>query len=394
MKTIHETLETPILGNYDIAVIGAGPAGCGTALAAARAGAKCILIEKFNCLGGMWTTGLINPLFDSKNKEGILKELICNLDRKQAWGGFWDISFNYEYMKSILDSKMREAGVEVLLNTTFSRTLINDHTVTGVVCENIDGRFAVLADYVIDCTGDAQVAANAGCPFELGENHDHTKCQAMTLMFMVGNIPESYRNGAMIYKELKEVYDKEGVELPFNKPFLIPVPNSHFGVIQYTHLYDYDPTKQRDVNEATIEGRAQMMQAFELLKKHSDTLCDLDLIASSAVLGIRESRRIIGEYTLTADDIINGSQFEDSVADCTFNVDIHTKDNKGQHCQSVKPYQVPLRCLIPKGYHGLLVIGKSISGDRLAMASYRVTGNCFQMGENAGKIIAQKVLAK
>ncbi len=388
MNSIKEAFETKIHGEYDFAIMGGGPAGCGFAIAAARAGAKCILVEKFNCLGGMWTSGYVNPLFNYENKDGILREIIEELKEAGAWGGFWGKSFNYEYLKYILDRKLCDAGVEVMLNTSFSKAITEEKTFKGVICENIDGRFAILAKNIIDCTGDASVAANGGCRFELGENGDHTKCQAMTLMFLVGNVPSEYESGALIRDELQEVYDKEGVNIPFTMPYLITIPGSRFGVIQFTHMYDYDPLSQKDVNRATVEGRRQMIEMYELLTKYNKTFKDLELISSAPALGIRESRRIIGEYTLTADDIINGAQFEDAVANCTFHVDIHAKSNNGQITHGIKPYQVPIRSLIPKGYKGIYVIGKAISGDRMAMASYRVTGNCFEMGEKAAEKIA------
>ena len=252
---INETLTTPIFGEYDAVVVGAGPAGCGAALALGRSGMKTLLIEKFNCLGGAWTTGFMNPFFDCHAKFGIVQELVDELKAAGQFGGFWDISFNYEYMKFILEKKMQEAGVEVLYNTTFSRTLAEGKSVYGIVAENIEGRFAVLAKTVLDCTGDGSVAASAGCPFELGVDGDYKECQAMTLMFLVGNIPEKYKDGLMIYEKLNAVYEKAGKQIPFRVPYLIPVPNSHFGVIQFTHMYEYDPLSAKDLTKATMEGR-------------------------------------------------------------------------------------------------------------------------------------------
>ena len=391
MAYINESLKTSIYGTYDVVVVGGGPAGCGAAIACGRSGLKPLLIERFNCLGGAWTTGFMNPFFDGIGKTGLVAELIDELKTKNQWGGFWNISFNYEYMKHILEQKVRDAGVEVLYNTTFSRVLTEEKTVTGIVAENIEGRFAVLAKTVVDATGDGNVAASAGCPFELGENGDYTACQAMTLMFLVGNIPEKYKDGLMLYEKLQAVYDKAGRELPFKVPYLIPVPNSHFGVIQFTHMYEYDPLSAKALTEATMEGRQQLIDAFEYLTQYDEEFKDLELITSSSVLGVRESRRVIGEYTVTLDDILNGTQFDDAVAAVTFGADLHTKSNKGQRCFAVRPYTVPMRALIPKGYDGLVVAGRCISGEREAMASYRVTGNCCQMGENAGYTIAKAI---
>ena len=388
---INENLTTKVLGEYDAVVVGAGPAGCGAALALGRAGMKTLLIEKFNCLGGAWTTGFMNPFFDCHSKTGIVHELVEELKSAGHFGGFWDISFNYEYMKFFLEKKLQEANVEILYNTTFSRTLIDEKRVYGIVAENIEGRFAVLAKTVFDCTGDGNVAASAGCPFELGVDGDHKECQAMTLMFLVGNIPEKYKDGLMIYEKLNAVYEKGGKQIPFRVPYLIPVPNSHFGVIQFTHMYEYDPLNAKALTRATMEGRQQLIDAFEFLTKYDEEFKDLELITSSSVLGVRESRRILGEYRMSTDDILTGASFDDAVAYVTFGADLHTKSNKGQNCFQVQPYQIPLRALIPQGYKGIVVAGRCISGSREAMASYRVTGNCAQMGENAGYYVAEAI---
>ena len=388
---INETLSTPVRGKYDAVVVGAGPAGCGAALALGRSGMKTLLIEKFNCPGGAWTTGFMNPFFDYEKKTGIVGELVAELKERGQFGGFWDKSFHYEYMKLILERKMKEANVEVLYNTTFSRTLVEDKKVYGIVAENIGGRFAALADYVIDATGDGNVAASAGCPFELGVDGDYKECQAMTLMFLVGNIPEQYKDGLMIYEKLNAAYEAAGKQIPFKVPYLIPVPGSHFGVVQFTHMYEYDPLDAGALTAATMEGRQQLIDAFEYLTKYDEEFRDLELITSSSVLGVRESRRIVGEYTVTSDDILNGARFDDAVAYVTFGADLHTKSNKAQHCFAVKPYHIPMRALIPKDYRGIVVAGRCISGTREAMASYRVTGNCAQMGENAGYIIAEAI---
>ena len=388
---INETLSTPVLGEYDAVVVGAGPAGCGAALALGRAGMKTLLIEKFNCPGGAWTTGFMNPFFDFEQKTGIVGELVSELKEIGQFGGFWDKSFHYEYMKLILERKLKEANVEVLYNTTFSRTLVEDKRVYGIVAENIGGRFAALAKYTVDATGDGNVAASAGCPFDLGVDGDYRECQAMTLMFLVGNIPEQYKSGLMIYEKLNAVYEKAGKQIPFKVPYLIPVPNSHFGVVQFTHMYEYDPLNAKALTEATMEGRQQLIDAFEFLTKYDEEFRDLELITSSSVLGVRESRRIVGEYCITQEDILNGARFNDAVAYVTFGADLHTKSNKGQHCFQVQPYHSPLRALIPKDYRGIVVAGRCISGAREAMASYRVTGNCAQMGENAGLYIAEAI---
>ena len=186
MAEMTEHLSTPVAGEYDVIVVGAGPAGVGAALGAARHGARTLLIDRLNCLGGAWTAGYMNPLFDAENKGGIVRELIRALDERGAWGGFRKMSFHYEYMKRILDEKMAEAGVEVLLSTVFSRALTEGKTVTGIVVENIDGRRAYLAKTVIDCTGDGDVAFRAGVECRKGDAEGGM--QPPTLMFCMKGV--------------------------------------------------------------------------------------------------------------------------------------------------------------------------------------------------------------
>ncbi|MBP3703987.1 MAG: FAD-dependent oxidoreductase [Clostridia bacterium] len=377
-------------GKYDVIVVGGGPSGTPAAIAAARAGAKVLVIEAQNALGGMWAGGYMNPLFDGQNKKGIMAELISNLKAHNAWGGFWGISFNFEYMKTLLEQKCRDAGVAVLYDTHYIGVETVDNKVVGVYASNIEGLLYFEADVVIDASGDAKVAADAGAQWQIGEDGDYSKCQSMTLMFMVSGIPEKYRDGLMLREVAEAAFEKEGKghELPFKVPYLIPAPNADFANVQLTHMRGYDPLDAADRTKAVMEGRRQMMEVFEALKNYDEDFKELSLVQSAPLLGVRESRRIVGEYTLNEQDLINGAKFPDGVCTCSFNIDIHNAQSTEQSCQKVQPYQIPFRCLIPKGVEGLLVAGRTISGTHIAMASYRVTGNCCAMGEAAGKAAA------
>ncbi|MBQ8509699.1 MAG: FAD-dependent oxidoreductase [Clostridia bacterium] len=393
MRYLKETLTTPVAGEYDVIVVGGGPAGACAGIAAARAGARTLVVEKMLYLGGMWTGGLVNPLFDYAQKKGILGELIGDLKKRNSWGGFWKMCFGYENMKELLESKLLDAGGEVLYQTMFCRTIVEDGRVCGVVCENMDGRRAFMGKVVIDCTGDANVAHSAGLPTFVGREGDGL-CQAMTLMFTIGNVDFLQDKANELFDMVEEANAVEdtGYRLPFTKPFIIQIPNTRHAVVQLTHMRGYDPTSASDLTKAAIEGRRQAMEVVNFLKARVERFRDIELLETAPLLGVRESRRIAGEYTIDRNDLIDGGRHEDDITTASFGVDIHDPSSTNQKCYGVKRYGIPYRSLIPKGIEGLLVAGRCISGTSEAMASYRVTGNCAAMGEAAGAAAAEAAM--
>ena len=388
---IIENFSTPVTGEYDVIVVGGGTAGSVAGIAAAREGAETLVIERENYLGGMWTGGLVNPIFDYRVKDGILIELIEDHKKLGTWGGFGDSCFNCENMKRLLEEKLTAAGGEALFGATFSKLLMEGRRATGVVVECRGGRRAYLAKEVIDCTGDAEVAASAGFPFEIGRESDHL-CQAITLMFTIGNVDFLQATCNDLREMVESALEKNdtGYRLPYMRPYIIQIPDSRTAVVQLTHMRGYDPLSPEDMSKALSEGRKQAYDAVEFLKHNVERFKDIELLETAPLLGIRESRRIVGEYTLTREDCAEGRRFDDEVTTATFGIDIHNPLDDSQQCYGVKRYGIPLRCLIPKGSENLFVAGRSISGTSEAMASYRVTGNCAAMGEYIGRFAARR----
>lgn len=384
-ETLKITKDVKVGECYDVIVVGGGPSGSAAAIAAGRAGSRVLLIEQENCLGGMWTSGLLSPLFDADNKTGIMKELVEELTAKNAWGGFWQISYIQEYMKHFLEEKALQAGVTLLYESKYAGVCAENGTVRGVYVRNVEGETYYEGKIVIDATGDGHLAADAGAEWAMGDENGN--CQSMTLMFLVGGIPEKYKDGFVMYQVLEEAYRKQGLgkHSPFKMPYLIPIPNSNYATVQLTHMDGSVALDAKKRTLAVIEGRRQMIDVFEALKGFDPDFKDLSLIASAAQLGVRESRRIIGDYYITEEDLLKGSKFPDGVCTATFNVDIHVPNSTEQHNQNVMPYEIPYRAMLPKGLSNVLVAGRCISGSHVAMASYRVTGNCCAMGEAAGK---------
>ena len=382
---LQETFKTKIGGEYDVIVIGGGPAGSCAAIAAARTGARTLVIERLLYLGGMWTGGLVNPLFDSYGKQGLLRELIRDLKKIGSWGGFNASSFGYENMKRLLEENLIGADGDMLLQTQFARLICENNKAVAVAVENKDGRTVYRGRVFIDCTGDADAVVSAGLPTMIGRDSDHL-CQAMTLMFTIGNVDFIQRNCDELREMIEEALQKgeTSYKLPYSRPYIIQIPNSRTAVVQLTHMRRYNPTSAVDIGCAAAEGRRQAYEVTEFLRSNIERFSDIELLETAPLLGIRESRRIIGEYILTKEDLSEGKRFDDEITTATFGIDIHDPLEDTQQCYPVKRYGIPYRTLIPKGIEGLLVAGRCISGTSEALASYRVTGNCAAMGEAAG----------
>lgn len=402
-ELIRETIDVPVAGKYDVIVVGGGPAGVAAALAAARRGKSTLLLESYGFLGGMWTMGMVCPLFDHENKGGICRELVDDINRLgygvQNGPDIWN--FDTEVMKRLLDRKMEEAGVHILLHTHFAAPLMEDGRIEGVFVENKGGRSAYRAKIVIDCTGDGDVAFRAGAPCEVGRPGDGV-AQPMTLMFRMSNIDyvQDYYSlrhyeGNELIRKIDQALECAGVkDYPFNyrRPCVLRMPGSNTALCQTTHIRNRLAIDPVDLSAAESEGRKLVEDFFTLLKTYLPEFKNAQLDATGPHIGIRESRRVMGEYRLTIDDVQAHRQFSDGVCTPTFWVDIHENEGVDQQQQAqdhiAVRYQIPYRCLVPLKVDNLLTAGRCISGDYFAHASYRVTGDCVAMGQAAGTAAA------
>ncbi len=390
---IHESpRRTPVAANVDVLVVGGGPTGVGAALAAAGEGAKTLVLERHGMLGGMWTAGLLNPLFESR-KGWLVEQLVDRLRQAKAWRDHPSFPvFDVELMKYTLEQMLGEANVDFWYHVPATEPVVVDGRVAGVLVEGKSGREAVLARAIIDCTGDGDIAARAGVPFQFGREFD-SLAQPMTLMFEVSDAEKLGTGTKRIWEILKTAIADHNlpIELPYGRvphgtPYSIPVPAHGVSAIQATHVYRYDATDTRDVTEATVEARKQVHEVFMPALRKVPGLENVRLSQTAPSIGIRESRHLEGRYTLNADDVIAGRRFDDAVASCAFGCDIHEiyPDDPHAHRISAKPFEIPYRCLLPQSVKGLLFAGRCISGTHEAHASYRVTGTCMAMGQAAG----------
>ena len=383
---------------YDVAVIGGGFAGVAAALSAAREGAQVIIIEKSNCFGGAAVNCLVNPFMPYKTKiNGAVTELsagifktICNklLERN----ALSDIRFLEEDLKLILNDMLTEANVDILFGAYLYSATKKENKIVELSFATVSGPVSIKADYFIDATGDAQVAHLAGLPTVLGREPDNL-CQPMTLCFRLGNVDTEKFYASR--ERLKQIHKQalEAGELSNPREnilvFRTPIPNVlHFNT---TRIVKKNPTDPFDVTYAEIESRKQVYEIYDFMKKHADGLENSFLMMTAPQIGVRESRMIVGEYVLKEADLRAFTKFDDGIAACNYDIDIHNPEGTGTshyYFPEGEYYTIPYRSLIPKECSNMLVAGRCISSDHGAQASYRIMPVVCCIGEAAGTAIA------
>lgn len=406
--TLHEPgRDIPIADDVDVLVCGGGPAGFSAALAAARAGADTLLVEQTNCLGGISTAGGHNHIClytawgsDLRVVGGIGYETarrVVDMGYGRLSGG--NVDFELEGMKLALEQMAADAGVKLLYHTLFADALVDDGRIVGAVIQNKSGRQAVLARRVVDATGDADVAASAGAPWEMGRPGDGA-CQPATLMFTIGGVDwprvRDYRGRdwklEQTWKRAQDAGDMEPFQSQIMGWWWTPTRPDQVGV-NFTHLVGVDCTNAASITAATIEGRRQASHMIGVFRKYVPGMEQCYLISTAALLGTRESRRIVGEVVLTDADILAQKRWTDCVCYGSFFIDIHNCTGPGMDRETVRPeegfrYQIPYRCTLPREVDNLLVAGRCISVTHRALGSTRVMPQCAALGEAAGTAAA------
>jgi len=396
--------RVPVAGESDVVVCGAGPAGVAAALAATRLGARVRLLESAGCLGGIWTAGLLCWILDTRDKPGILQEILAELRRRQA--GYVNVpgaSFGYdaEAMKLLLEELCLQAGVHIQLHTRVVAAVVEDgKRMSCAVTESKSGRQAWRGRIFIDATGDGDLAARAGCGFDLGRPADGVT-QPMSMMAILTGIEYAAirdfvrgteKNDNDPKKRLLAEFQKAGAEPSYSRPTLFRLHENLF-CLAANHEYGYLPTDAAQLTQATLHARAEIHRLVNALRALGGIWKDLRVVATNEHIGIREGRRIHGRYTVSTEDLVRGARHEDAVCRVYFNVDVHSpKKDEGTAIAATgiraKSYEIPLRALMARDRTGLLLAGRCLSGDFLAHSSYRVTGNAVATGQAAGVVAA------
>lgn len=404
--------HTDVVAEADVLVCGGGPAGVGAALAAARRGARTVLLENQICLGGMATAGMVNrlgPYHDQRQvilggipwevlrlliSRGLAQEpIIC---APKNWMDYW-LVFDPEGMKRVLDELLQAAGVTVFFGTQVVAPIIRDGAIAGAIIESKSGRQAVRAKVVVDATGDGDVAARAGVPFTVGRESDR-RVQPVTLFFKCLNMDwpvardHVNANYGQLVAQARQETGNDFV-LAGTDSYLHP-EETYFNCL---HEHDIDGTSVSDISRAVVELRRKMWRNTEFLRRHVPGCGRVSLSASAAALGVRETRRFQCEYELQIEDVLEGRQFPDQVYRYACFVDIH-EPVAGQKSaladRSLAPghsYGIPYRCLVPVAVENLLLAGRCFSASHEALASARMMPSCMAMGQAAGTAAALAV---
>lgn len=391
------------MDKYDIIIIGSGPAGVAAAIQAARNKAKVLLIEKSGVLGGMCTAGLLNCWCGSARSR-IMKEIkeagqdICpeeSLGDEQRYYPYRHV-YDPEILKSFFLDTALNAGVQVLFHTTFCEVEKEQNRVKYVQVLTREGFRAFNASVFIDATGDGDLSIMAGVHYLSGD--ENGTYQPMSTMLMVGGVDEKravYKPSPDLMDRMKEFQGSGKLTEPAGHIILVPGFNRGTASVNMTNAIRLDGTNSEDLNSAEIQTQKQIPEIIEFLRKYVPGFSECYLISRGQYVGVRETRHLIGDYTLTAVDISEGKTFDDwLVQKAHYHFGNHSTDGANRNPDTSlsfgsSTYTIPARSFYNSLVPNLLFAGRCISGTPEASASFRVMPICFAMGEGVGQLAAE-----
>ena len=403
MNQIEISRQIPVVGSYDVVVCGGGPAGFVAATAAARSGARTALIERFGFLGGMATAGLVSPIsvFSYNGKRiigGIPWEFIESLE---SIGGAYvetplnNVAFDPEKYKLAAQRMVLGAGVHLYTNSYLSYCRMEEGRVLEAVIENKSGTQALQGRVFVDCTGDADLAYMAGVPMQPKEGEYQPASMYFSLAGVdTANLPSMHHNRQgvnchdLAIRDLLIGLDGEERVPEFGGPWFCTL--LHEGAVQVNMTRcAVDYLDNRDVARAECRLREDAFRLADVLKRHAPQFKNAYITQVATAIGVRESRRIVGVHTITAEEYLSAQAYPDAVTRSCHPIAVHRAGGAKQDVQFLeKPAYIPYRAMVASGFPNLIVAGRCISADKRAFASIRVQAPCMGMGQAAGTAAA------
>ncbi len=400
LEKIHYTNDLEIRWDVDVFIAGGGPAGCAAAVAAARLGATVFLAEAQSCLGGQGTSGMVPGFMQFGDGENFLSAGIGKEFLEKMWEFAGEehkksksCSIKAEALKRAYEEMLTQAGAEFLFGVTVMDVMTNGESITGCILNGKSGMFAVRAKVYIDCTGDADLSFMAGVTCDKGD--ENGQMMAGTLCSLWTGIDWERRSGndkRHLEKAIEDgVFKKPDLHLPGMWKISENIGGGNIG-----HTFGVDGTDEISLTKALIDGRRLCDQYEKYYKEYLTGYENMELVATGSMLGIRETRRVRGIYTLVLEDFVSRAVFDDEIGRYCYPVDIHASDNSvesfnefladhtGYRYKKGESYGVPYRILLPVGINNLLMAGRCVSTDRAMQSSIRVMPGCYITGQAAG----------
>ncbi len=392
----------PVRHEVDVFVAGGGPAGVAAAIAAARQGARVLLAERNACLGGMGTAGrlpLFMPFTDGVNMlaGGVGAEVQSRLEESGGTGPGSNVTIRAEVLKRVYDEMVLDANVDFVFETNLIAVEGDGERVNLAVLAAKSGIYAVKARLFLDCTGDGDLAAWAGAPFEKGD--DEGRMMAGTLCSLWADVDweAAYQGGRPSDESRLEDAFRDGVFTHEDRhlPGMFRV-GRHTDGGNIGHTFGLDSTDERSITQALLWGRKSLVEYERYYKEYLKGFEQMELVATASQIGARESRRILGDYVLNLDDFRSRAVFPDEIGRYSYPVDIHAAkpdlasyqqyadDFKNLRYGKGESYGIPYRCLVPRQLANVLVAGRCVSTDRYLQSSIRVMPGCFITGQAIG----------